>query len=98
MQLADMKELWARTIDTLPADEQFGLWRELHVPEVVKQAILRTARKNLEMNGTMTPDHRVRFASKVMLTLTAQKAANARNRERLRDEMESLVDVDGERV
>jgi hypothetical protein len=82
----DSKTLWAKTLGELPNDEQFFLWTNLHTLEVVRQAILKTAGKNLQMGKTMTAEHKVRFASKVMLTLTAQNATNARNREALRQE------------
>jgi hypothetical protein len=82
----DLKPLWAKTLGELPDDEQFYLWTNLHALEVVRQAILKTAGKNLQMGKTMTAEHKVRFASKVMLTITSQDAANARNREALRQE------------
>jgi hypothetical protein len=82
----DLKTLWAKTLGELPDDEQFYLWTNLHALEVVRQAILKTAGKNLQTGKTMTAEHKVRFASKVMLTITTQDAANARNREALRQE------------
>jgi hypothetical protein len=38
----------------------------------------------------MTEDHRVRFASRVMLTLSSQKEEHTANRERLREEFEGV--------
>ena len=83
----ELTTLWTRTLGELPTDEQFYLWTNLHTAEVVRQAILKTAGKNLQMGKTMTAEHKVRFASKVMLTLTAQNTANAHNREALQAEM-----------
>ena len=85
----ELKTLWAKTLGELPDDEQFYLWTNLHTLEVVRQAILKTAGKNLQMGKTMTAEHKVRFASKVMLTLTDQNRQNARNREALHAEMTS---------
>jgi hypothetical protein len=47
------------------------------------------------MGKTMTAEHKVRFASNVMLTITSQNTANARNREALRQEF-GRDDVKGE--
>jgi hypothetical protein len=84
----NLKELWEKTLGVSPTDEQFYLWTNLHTLEVVRQAILKTAGKNLQMGKAMTAEHKVRFASKVMLTITSQNTANARNREALRQEFE----------
>lgn len=81
-----LKILWENTIGESPTKEQFAIWEELHSPEVIRQAILKTGMKNQQMGGTMDSDHRLRYASKVMLTLTAQHAEHAANRERLRQE------------
>jgi hypothetical protein len=43
----------------LPDDEQFYLWTNLHTSEVVRQAILKTAGKNLQLGKTMTAEHKV---------------------------------------
>ena len=37
-----------------------------------RQAILKTAGKNLQMGKAMTAEHKVRFASKVMLTIISK--------------------------
>lgn len=85
----NLRQLWEQTLGAPPMPEQFGLWSALHTEEVVRQSILRTARKNIELNGTMTQEHKVKFASKVMLTQTARNAANAANRAALAAEMET---------
>lgn len=81
--MRQLKELWETMLGTPPADEQFTVWTAMHTPEVVRQAILRTAAKNLSLGKTMTLDYKVRFASKVALTQTERNAANAANRARL---------------
>ena len=43
------------------------------------------------MGGGMSQDHKIRFASKVMLTLSAQREEHAANRECLRQEFEEQV-------
>jgi hypothetical protein len=90
-----LKALWEKTLGVSPTDEQFYLWTNLHTLEVVRQAILKTAGKNLQMGKTMTEEHKVRFASKVMLTITSQNTVNARNRGALRQEF-GRDDVKGE--
>jgi hypothetical protein len=80
--------LWERTLGTLPSEQQFAIWSELHTQDIIRRAILKTAIKNQQLNGTMSSDHKFRFASRVMMTLTEQAAKNAANRERLRDEFE----------
>jgi hypothetical protein len=79
-------ELWKRTLGEPPNETQFAIWQALHTPEVIKRGILKTAIKAQLLNGCMSTDHKLRFASKVMSTLTDANAQHARNRERLRDE------------
>jgi hypothetical protein len=83
--------LWERTLGTPPSEQQFVIWAESHDVKVVRQAILKTATKNQTLGGTMSEDHKVRFASKVMLTLSAQRKEHAENREKLRQEFEGQV-------
>jgi hypothetical protein len=80
------KDLWESTLGTAPTKEQFAIWAALHSSGIIKQAILKTAMRNQSMNGTMDQDHRLRYASKVMLTLSAQREEHAENREKLRQE------------
>jgi len=49
-----------------PAASQCDVWLERHAFATVIYAVRETAKKNLKMNGQMTPDHLTRFASKVM--------------------------------
>ena len=82
----ELKQLWSTLLGRTPNDQQFILWSVKHTADIVRKAILKTGQKNLMMGGTMSDDHRVRFASKVMITLTAQKVEHAANRERLNSE------------
>lgn len=68
-----LKELWAKFLGTPPSDSQFDLWLALHSENTVRHGILKTAEKNMAMRGTMTADHKLRFASKVMNSSTAQR-------------------------
>ena len=52
--------------------------------------ILRAATKNQTMGETMSQDHRIRFACKVMLTASALRKENAEKHERLRQEFEGV--------
>ncbi len=88
LQLID---LWERTLGTSPAEEQFVIWSESHTADIVRQAILKTATKNQTMGGTMSKDHKIRSASKVMLTLSAQREEHTANREKLSQEFEGQV-------
>jgi hypothetical protein len=89
--ISSLKSLWENTLGEVPAKEQFAIWEELHSAVIIRQAILKTAMKNQSLNGAMTTDHRLRFASKVMQTLTAQAADHAANREKLRQGFEGQV-------
>ena len=82
-----MKELWKQTLGALPSETQWAIWQGLHTPEVIKRAILKTAIKNQQLDGTMSDDYKLRFASKVMNTLTEQSAEHAANRAQLQAEM-----------
>lgn len=84
--------LWAKTLGKpTPSEQQFVIWMESHPSDVVRYGILRTATKNQMMGGSMSQDHRIRFASKVMLTLSALRQENATNHEKLRQEFEGQV-------
>jgi hypothetical protein len=84
--MRELIELWTKMLGTSPADEQFTVWAAMHTPEVVQQAILKTAAKDLSLGKTMTLDYKIRFASKVMLTQTERNKEHATNRQRLNDE------------
>jgi hypothetical protein len=88
--MRELIQLWTQTLGTAPSKEQFTVWTALHTPEVVRQAILKTAAKDLSLGRTMSLDYKLRFASKVMLTQTERNAANVANRERLRQEFEGV--------
>jgi hypothetical protein len=79
-------ELWEKLLGAPPVDEQFTVWTALHTAEVVRQAILKTAAKDLSLGRTMSLEYKTRFASKVMLTQTERNVVHAANRERLREE------------
>ena len=82
-----LKMLWAKMLGTPPADDQFGLWAEMHTSEVIREAILKTAAKNMSLGKTMDQGYKVRFASKVMLAQSERNASNAKNRELLHEQM-----------
>lgn len=82
----DLISLWERTLGTPPAEVQFVVWVESYGPAIVRRAILKTAQKNLSMGDTMTTDHKVRFATKVMSTAFALQQEHRENREKLRQE------------
>ena len=81
MTITDLISLWQRVLGIPPSKEQFEIWVELHSLETIKHGILKTAVKNQNRGGTMSHDHRERFASKVMSTKThdPQKAAGQRS-------------------
>ena len=86
--MSELIELWRRTIGEPPTLRQFEVWGALHTDDIIRRGILKTATKNLSLSVPMSPNHLIRFASKVMTTATDQIAANARNREALNQEME----------
>ena len=70
-ELIELKELWKTVLgEPLPSDANFAIWSELHTPETIRHGIVKTGLKNLQLNNTMTPNHKIRFASKVMQTKT----------------------------
>src|SRR5260370_10250451 len=84
--MRQLMNLWERTLGIPPSEQQFVIWSESHTANIVRQAILKTATKNQTIGGMMSEDHKIRFASKVMLTLSAQREEQAGNREKLRQE------------
>jgi hypothetical protein len=65
-ELIDLKELWEKCLGAAPSDTQFDLWLSMHTKDVVRIGILKTAEKNLTLHGSMSVDHKLRFASSVM--------------------------------
>jgi hypothetical protein len=88
-----LKALWTSVLGNPPVDEQFNLWLALHTVEVIRQAIIKTAAKNLSQGKTMDGDYKVRFASKVMLVATERNAEHAANRACLAAEMKAATHV-----
>src|ERR1700730_8326438 len=68
--LTELIDLWTRTIGNPPSVQQFEIWMATHTPDVIKIGIIKTATKNAMMGGLMSVEHRVKFASKVMLMKT----------------------------
>jgi hypothetical protein len=89
----ELINLWTRLLGEPPDCEQFALWGEMHPVDVVRRGVLKTAAKNLSVGKTMSHDHKIRFASKVMSTLTEQAATNAANKTRLREEYFTMTGV-----
>ncbi len=87
-ELIELRSLWTKLLGELPSTAQFEFWLETHSADVVRRGILKTTEKNFNLGNTMSQDHKIRFASKVMLMASAQREANAANRERLKAEME----------
>jgi hypothetical protein len=89
--MRELIKLWATMLGTPPSEEQFTVWSALHTPEIVRQGILRTAAKDLSLGKTMTPDYKVRFASKVMLVQSERNTSNTANRMKLSQEFADRV-------
>jgi hypothetical protein len=85
----ELRELWIRLLGTPPSDAQFFVWVKWHTLPVVHRAILKTAGKDLSLGKTMSRDHKIRFASKVMISATERNLINAENQKRLSAEMET---------
>jgi hypothetical protein len=90
--MRELITLWERTLGTPPIEQQFIIWVELHPVDIVRRGILKAAAKNQTMGGAMSDDHKVRFASKVMLTLSAQREEHAANRARLDEDFGRRID------
>lgn len=87
----ELINLWTKMLGTPPMDEQFTLWGEMHTGQVIRQAILKTAAKNMSLGKTMDQGYKVRFASKVMLAQSERNASSAKNRESLHEQMMGRV-------
>jgi hypothetical protein len=76
----ELKSLWKQFLGTVPDDGQWNLWTALHTWATIRHGVLKTAEKNMALHGSMSEDHKIRFASKVMNTRTndPQKATGQR--------------------
>jgi hypothetical protein len=73
-----LKNTWALLIPAFcPEDHQFALWLELHGSQTVLHGIRETAKKYARLNGEMTPDHALRFASKCMNVRACDSSSKA---------------------
>lgn len=90
-ELTELKTLWGRLLGEVPSDQQWAFWATTHSLDIIRHGILKTAQKSLSMGGTMSDDHKLRFASKVMLTQQARNEENRANRERLATELNGGV-------
>jgi hypothetical protein len=78
-QLIELKALWLAVLgEPIPSDNQFLTWLALHGLATAKIGIAKASAKHLSLGGTMSENHKIRFASKVMLTKTndPQKASS----------------------
>lgn len=70
--------LWEKTIGAhLPAEQQVGVWLDLHPLDRVVFGIRETGRKFLRSNGTMSAEHTIRFCSSVMNAAKTRQEAVA---------------------
>jgi hypothetical protein len=79
--MRELIELWKKVLGVPPSEQEFIIWLESHPADVVRRGILKAATKNMQMGGTMSQDHAVRFASKVMLTAEAAQEYVTRQHE-----------------
>jgi hypothetical protein len=70
--MRELITLWQRVLGDPPDEKQFAIWLELHTADTVRRAILKTAIKNQQLTGNMSDDHKFRFASRVMISVTTQ--------------------------
>jgi hypothetical protein len=70
-ELQNLQDLWKRVLgDPILSDQQFVVWSELYRVAAMRRGIAKAAAKNMQMGGQMSQEHRLRFASKVMETMT----------------------------
>lgn len=89
LTIEELMDIWSRVLGNAPQREQFELWAINSSLEVMKESIVATARKNLQLGGSMPQESRVRFASGVMRNRTSRGAHNEANRAALSMEMEA---------
>jgi hypothetical protein len=91
MSVGELVNLWKRTIGQTPTTQQFETWAALREPEVIKRAIIATAKKNLKLNGEMSEEYRIRYASSVMIVQERRAAEHAANRQAISAEFRGTV-------
>lgn len=70
----ELLNLWRDLLgEPVPSETQFRLWAATHTPDVLREAIIRTATKNLKLSGSMDADYRVKFCSRVANDLTHRR-------------------------
>jgi hypothetical protein len=90
-ELMTLIELWRKLLGDSPTEPQFLIWGELYPVEIIRKGVLKTAIKNQNLGGTMTQDHRIRFANRVMQSAAKDVEDNAVNRQRLSQEFDGRV-------
>jgi len=86
----ELIELWKKLLGEPPTEQQFLIWGELYPVGIIRKGVLKTAIKNQNLGGTMTQDHRIRFANRVMQSAAKDVEVNAANRARLCDDLEGV--------
>ena len=68
-----LKQLWQSVIpEFCPDDRQFGVWLGLHNFERMVNAVKSTGAKCARLSGAMTPEHSVKFCSRVANVLRTE--------------------------
>jgi hypothetical protein len=89
--MRELIDLWKKLLGEPPREQQFLIWGELYPVEIIRKGVLKTAIKNQNLGGTMTQDHRLRFANRVMQSAAKDVEVNAVNRARLCEELDGRV-------
>jgi hypothetical protein len=82
-ELKALMDLWTRILGEPPTEQQFLIWGELYPVAIIRKGVLKTGIKNQNLSGTMTQDHRLRFANRVMQSAAKDVETHAANRARL---------------
>lgn len=81
-----IRRLWGSLLGAPgPKGIQCSLWLERFPLEQVLRAVRQTAKKNFSLNGAMSEEHMLRFATSVMATFAERQRKTERNAATLSD-------------
>ncbi len=69
-----LRECWNAVFPYPISDRQLAIWLISHAPSIVRESIARAGLKYERLKGQMDNEYALRFASSVMIRLTAEAA------------------------
>jgi hypothetical protein len=73
-EISELKNHWQSILpdEETPAVDQWAIWRAMHKPTVISNALTQAAVKRKKVGAEMSGDRLIRFASAIMTRLSRE--------------------------